>query len=116
MKRLLEDLPDRIEWYEYDDENDRGIITTEFKGVGQLLEANKAIQGADVGKVKDDDAPGWWHVARIPNYLIEKWLVEDGLNVFDQNHGPALMRKLDDPEYRFLRVNTGQLGVRKKMI
>ena len=113
--RLLEDMPDRTEWLQYDEGTDTSVVKTTWKNVENTIELNKATQGKDAGITPDDDNPGWHHVARIPVYLIERWLREEGLDVFNRNHGPALMRKLDDPEYRFLRVNTGQIGIRKKM-
>lgn len=114
--RLIDDMPDRTDFFEYDESSDTVLVHSHHKNVQLTLEANKAIQGKDIGKTPDDDAPGWHHVARIPNYLIEKWLVEDGVNVFDKNNGAWLMAKLDSIEYRFLRINTGQLGIRKKIL
>lgn len=115
-RRLLEDLPDRTEWFNgYDEETDTTSITVEYKDTHKVLEHNKAIQGKDAGKVKDDDAPGWWHVARIPPYLVDKW-AREGFDVFDPNNGPEVLRRLDSNEYRHLRVNTGVIGVRKAMI
>jgi len=99
----------------YDESEGESRVKTTYKHVPDIIELNKVTQGKDAGITPDDDNPGWHHVARIPVYLIDLWLREDGINVFDRNHGPALMRKLDDPEYRFLRVNTGQIGIRKKM-
>lgn len=113
--RLLDDTPDRTEWFQYDEAADRGVVKTVYKNANSILELNKAVQGREVGITKDDDNPGWVKVARIPNYVIEKLLIEKGIDVFNKDHGPALMRILDDPEYRFLRVNTQILGIRKKI-
>ena len=55
------------------------------------------------------------HVARIPPSVIVKWM-EEGINIYNKDHGPAVMRKLDDPEYRHLRVNTLQLGKRTRHV
>lgn len=109
-------MPDRTEWFRFDDGTGESEIQTTFKNVDAIVELNKATQGDRAGITPDDDNPGWHHVARVPNYLIEKWLVEEGLDVFNRDHGPALMRKLDDPDYRFLRVNTGRIGIRKKIL
>lgn len=124
-RRLIEDLPDRTEWFVgYDDDTDTAIVETEFKHVREIIDWNKAVQGKDAGKTKDDDNPGQWHVARIPKYVLEKWIKENDwpyerngpMAVFNEESGIALMAKLDDIENRDLRVNTGVIGARKKML
>lgn len=50
------------------------------------------------------------HVAHVPNLLIEKWLFEEGLNIFDDNHWPAIRRKLNDSEFKKLRTGMGHIG------
>lgn len=111
--RLLDDDPIKTEWFSYDDMTGEQAIKTVYKDTDAVLDMNKSIQGKDVAKGKEGD---WWHVARIPPSVIHKWLIEDGINVFDKEDGLRVMRKLDDPEWRHLRVNTGQLGVRKKVL
>jgi hypothetical protein len=114
-KELLDVTPDRIQWMEYDHENDRNIITTEFTNVDQILRWNKAVQGKDAGITPDDDAPGWHHVGRVPNLVIEMW-INEGVNIFNPNHWGEILRRLDMQENRALRVNTGVIGKRRKMI
>ncbi len=111
--RLLDDDELKTEYFAYDPDTDESVIKTVYKDTDAVLDANKGIQGKDVAKGAEGD---WWHVARIPPAVIHKWLIEDRLNVFDKADGPRLMKKLDDPEWRHLRVNTGQLGVRKKIL
>lgn len=114
--RLIDDFPDRTDFFEYDESSDTVLVHSHFKNVRQVLERNKAIQGRDVAITRDDDNPGWVKVATIPDYVSEKWLREDGVNIYDKNNGPWLMAKLDSNEYRHLRVNTQQLGIRKKIL
>lgn len=45
------------------------------------------------------------HAAHIPPVIVVKWLNEDGLNVFDPDHAPRLRRKLNDPEWAYLRTD-----------
>ena len=47
-------------------------------------------------------------IARIPIALILKWKVEEGIEVFNPQHKKAVMRKLHDPEYRYLRTVSGR--------
>jgi hypothetical protein len=110
--RLLDDDPDKTEYFQYDDTTGDSIVKTEWKNTHEILDRNKSIQGRDVGRGTDNDMH---HVASIPPSIIIKWM-EEGINLFDKNHGPAVMKKLDDPEYRHLRVNTQQLGKRTRHI
>ncbi len=107
--RKLDEDVDKVEYHTLDEETGDDIIKTEWKHTNYLLEQNKAIQGKEAGRGETNDMH---HVARIPPSIIMKWM-EEGINIFDRNHGPAIMKKLDDPEYRHLRVNTGHLGKRK---
>lgn len=50
-------------------------------------------------------------VASIPAALVVKWLVEEGLDVYDPDHAERLMRKLNDPDYAYLRTAPGQLAM-----
>lgn len=43
-------------------------------------------------------------VASIPLVLINKWLHEDGINFYNRDHWPAVLRKLRSPEYAYLRT------------
>lgn len=53
-------------------------------------------------------------VADIPNVIVEKWLKE-GVNVFsnDPDMVNKVRRKLDEPEYRYLKTHPGRIGVRR---
>ena len=43
-----------------------------------------------------------WHAGIIPNILITKWLVEEGINVYDKNHADAVAKKLNSSEFQLL--------------
>ena len=94
-------------FFEYDHGNDYGVVKTE-QNVTPILEKNKALYGEG-----DHRAHGmkesFLHVATIPNQIIEKWIVEDGINFFKKEHWPLVKRKLNDPEYRFLRTTRGRI-------
>lgn len=106
-KRLLDYDPlTRISTYHwYDSETDTTTIGYE-QDMEPFLEKNKAIQGID-GYSKDGIKRNWWCVASIPPGLILKWLYEEGIDVFNKDHWPAVKRKLNDPSYRLIRTGTG---------
>lgn len=108
QRRLLDvdPLTGVVEYHHYDEATDRTIIES-VQDVAPLLERNKALATAD------DD--GWSpsrelrRAAGIPAIVILKWLHEDGINLFDRNHWPAVKRKLNDPDWRWLRTAPGRL-------
>jgi len=110
--RILEDAPEKTEYFQYDDATETSIVKTVWKHTESIVEANKAIQSKEAGRGDNNEMH---HVARIPPSIIVKWM-EEGINIYNKDHGPAVMRKLDDPEYRHLRVNTLKLGTRTRHI
>lgn len=104
MKRLLDYDPFTgiTQWFHYDPLTDvMGIESVQ--DVQPFLEANK--------KAQTDGTNGWVSkdkefrkAASIPNLVIEKWLKEDGIDVFNPDHWPAVKRKLNSNEWRHLRT------------
>ena len=48
------------------------------------------------------------HIASIPNVILLRWMTEDGVNLLGlpgEEWGKYIKRKLDDPDWRFLRVD-----------
>lgn len=82
------------------------IITTQ--DVEPILEQNK-IRQTHHGKTMDREGV-WWHAAHIPDAVWLKWKLEEGIDIFNKNHLPAIKRKLDDPDYRHLRTGVFRLG------
>lgn len=109
MKRLLSHDPitGKTEWWIWDSATRTASIRTEWD-VTAILDSNKAAQ--------NQDDQGWFsnkremrRAASIPNAIIYKWLIEEGINIWDNNHLPAVRRKLNDPEWRWLRTAPGRL-------
>lgn len=48
-------------------------------------------------------------VASIPTVLVAAWMNE-GIDVFNPDHQDRVARKLNDPDYFYLRTAPGQLG------
>lgn len=48
------------------------------------------------------------HIASIPNVILVRWMNEDGVNVLgmsSEEWSKYIRRKLDDPDWRHLRVD-----------
>ena len=107
-RRLLDHDPvtGLAEYHHYDATTDTTVIET-VQDVAPVLERNKALQNADDG--------GWSptrdlrRAATIPDIIILKWRNEEGIDVFDPNHWPAVKRKLNSSEYRWLRTAPGTI-------
>lgn len=109
MRRLLDWDPATRHsvWHSYDDVTGETTIDSVWDAE-PTLELNKAAW-------KEDELlrPGrmgeFFRVASIPNGVIEKWLIEEGIDLFDRNHWTAVQRKLNDPSWRYLRTSTGRV-------
>lgn len=49
-------------------------------------------------------------VASVPMGVVLLWKEKFGLDFFNRDHMPAILRKLDDPEWRYLRTAPGRLS------
>jgi hypothetical protein len=83
------------------------LIVHRGEDVEPLLEANKALYTSGDGYSPSRE---WRRAASIPMALIEKWLNEMGLNVFNQDHLPKVLELLDSSEYLYLRTAPGRLS------
>lgn len=69
-----------------------------------ILERNKRLQGE---QQRDEF---WHHQASIPNVIITQWLYEEhergnvNLKWSDKEFDQIIMRKLRDPDWKWLRV------------
>ena len=108
-RRLLEHdkLLGKKVYHHYDYETDITRIETVYD-VEPILNRNKAA-AKDPSYQKKGIKSGWWHAGTIPNGVIAKWLSEEGINFYDKNHWQAVKRKLNSPEYRYLRTGSGKL-------
>lgn len=95
------------------DPNGQDLAIEHVQDVEPILEHNKMLrtmeQRSDWGR----------HVASIPNVIMTKWLNEEyargnvTLRMFGPEMDALVERKLKDPEWAFLRVDShfnGQLG------
>lgn len=94
-----------------------GMVYVErVQDVEPYLKAN-AAQRNSVGDYKNKwsrkDRP-LRMIADIPNVIVERWMKE-GLNIFsnDPDMTNKIRKKLDEPEYRYLKTHPGRVGVRR---
>jgi hypothetical protein len=88
------------------DPSERGAYAIEYRSdVTANLEANKAQLNDPIRAI---DGIGR-KVASIPNAVAMIWLTRHGVDVFKKDHGPAVRKLLNDPEWRHLRTAPGKL-------
>ena len=90
---------------DYNSVTDVTTVIHEFDDVGAALDQNKALAN-DNEYTKQGIKNGFWHYAFIPNALIHKWMVEDGINVYRKEDEKKVFQKLNSPEYRYLKTTT----------
>lgn len=89
------------------DDQGRIIVRTQEE-VDPVLESNHQHRlNGDHRRMGGD----WHFVATVPNVIALKWLQEDGINIWDGEHQDGLARKLNDPDWAYLRTGGGRIGV-----
>lgn len=90
-------------WMRATDEDEGTVqVKTEAFGERAIIEENKR---ADTHKVDKE----LWHVGHIPASVGLKWLVEEGIDMWNPHHMDALKRKLMDSDYRHLVPGMGRI-------
>jgi hypothetical protein len=77
------------------------MVIDRVQDVEPVLEANKEM------RAQDQRSEWYRYIGEIPNVLIEKWIVEDGLPLSacqGEEFNLLIKRKLRDPDYAFLRT------------
>ncbi len=83
------------------DRNDRRVIASTWQDVEPILDRNKALQN-------EPQCGDFRHIGTIPNVILVKWMNEEGANVLkmsSEEFGKFIKRKLDDPDWRWLRTD-----------
>lgn len=105
--RLLSFDGDVATWVRPDPNEDR-LDVERVQMVDPIIERNKRLQNDPEHKrngIKND----WCHFATWPNIIIEKWMVDYGINVLKRDHWHAALKKLEDPDWRYLKTITGRV-------
>lgn len=90
--------------FDYEEATDTAFVHR-TADVEPILELNKR-EANDTDLTKRGIKNDWWRYAMIPNIIIEKWLNELGVNVYDKNHEKKVFELLNRPEYRYLKTTT----------
>ena len=105
MPRIWIDEVNSIETTaDYDEMADR-LIDKRTQDVEPILELNKKLQTENDGYTPSRNMR---RVASIPNIVLEQWMKE-GIDIYDKNCREAVRRKLNDPEWMWLRTAPGRL-------
>ena len=104
MKRLVDYDPmtGTTTWFDYLPESDMTIVAREQDTQG-FLDLAKALRN-DTDRSKKGIKNNWWHYSIIPNIIAEKWLNEDGIDIYKKDHEERWLKKINSPEYKYLKV------------
>jgi hypothetical protein len=83
------------------------VIVRRTQDVEPYLDRNKELAWSDGARGYNADKSRR-HVAEIPLIVVEQWLRE-GINVLKPEDWPKVRKRLNDPEYRHLRVSGGRI-------
>lgn len=93
------------------DSNGKDLAIEHVQDVEPILEFNKALRG-------EDQRSDWGrHVASIPNVIYVRWLNEahaagnTSLRLFTPEFDEIVQKKLQDPEWAYLRTDKPALQV-----
>jgi len=87
------------------DAGEREFTFLRVQDVEPIIEHNKRLQG------EQQTGGSFRHIGTIPNILLEKWLHEEldrgnvGLRIGSDEFDRLIARKLQDPDYAFLRTD-----------
>ena len=84
---------------------DDAVTIRRVQDVEPIIENNKALFKSGDGYTPSRDLK---RIASIPLSVIEEWMKE-GVNIFDPNCAAAIRRKLNDPQYLYLRTAPGRV-------
>lgn len=101
MKRLFDRDPSRglTTWWE---DTPEGFLLRYEQDVEPLIDENRRKQNA--GRDYYASAGDYWKVASIPVTVQYKWMIEDGIDITNPDHWPRVQRKLNDPDWRYLKT------------
>lgn len=86
----------------YDEATDK-LVVNRVGDTSATLERNKRLQNEQTSPKFNSEV--FNRVASIPLILVEKWLKEEPpLDVFNPEHAERLRKRLNDPDYAFLRT------------
>lgn len=106
MTRVLPFLNDSFVQRTWVDNEDGTAAVLEKQDCDDILDRNKSLYTHNDGYSPSRELR---RVASIPLTLVYEWLEKEGWNAFDPAHADRLKKKLNDPEYLYLRTAPGRL-------
>lgn len=103
-------LPDGTRrWVKFDEHLKQWVCkkSTPIDSVKAILDHNSQARNHTTGRNVDGTMV---RVASIPAAVQMKWMAEDGLDIQNPLHADRLRKKLNDPDWAFLRTGGGNLG------
>jgi hypothetical protein len=88
------------------DRSENKLLTVRVQDVEPILDRNKRLQTSAQNKKAN-----WRHIACIPNVILEQWLSEEwrhgnlNLKLFSPEFDALIARKLNDPDWKWLRTD-----------
>ena len=88
---------------DYNHSTDELIIKHE-QDTTHIIEANKRslIESDHRAQMRND----WIRYARVPDIVIMEWKTKFGVDFFNNEHWPRVMKLINSPEYRDLKAST----------
>lgn len=90
--------------FRYDHKDDSFVIG-HHQDCTPIIEDNKRAM-LNVDKHKAQSKYEWAHYAKIPNIIILKWRLENGVDFFNRDHWKDVMKLLNSREYAYLKRTT----------
>lgn len=90
----------------WEDTPDGPIIRT-VADIGPALDCAKNMANENDGYTPSRDLRRAFF---LPDVIIMKWLNEEGWNALNPHHHDRLVKKLNDPDWAYLRTAPGQIG------
>ncbi len=92
----------------FHDHADGSFTIESVQDIAPYLERNKAERDEwnRLGPRKDE---AMRKIASVPTVIVEKWLREHGVDVFNKDHMHKVRQLLRSPEYSYLRTTTGRI-------
>lgn len=108
-KRILDhDAFTGITTYHNYDHATKQTTIERVQNIEPALDRNKELYN-DSSYRQQGMKDSFLHVAHIPMIIIEKWKVEEGIDVFNPDHINRVRAKLNSNEYKYLRTSSGRI-------
>jgi hypothetical protein len=107
-RRLISHNPDSgiSAWHEHDEVTKETRLIHTYGDVSGIIDNNKL----NYNHVSGWNADRSMHkVATIPLSIANKWLLEEGIDIFRKEDWPKVKAKLNSNEWLYLRTSPGRL-------